>query len=216
MELSAYIKAELAATCSTLGRVFNGKYVVDPQCYESVRDIIRFIRRDDAYHHVRLYLGDAKILQNDLVAIATVAPDSSELFDIAIRLMVNLTNPVILLYREEIPAEKVGRNIYLRLIGHSQEYKSAFADVEFWKVVCGKLTEIFEVDWAERTEDSSLQAERILVLLRNVLQVPADHEAERRPDNDITIHDKVLWALRESQLLELLLYISSNRYESLP
>lgn len=33
--------------------------------------------------------------------------------------------------------------------------------------------------------------ERILVLIRNVLQVPADPDAERRPDNDASVHDQV-------------------------
>lgn len=212
MEVSALVKAELAATCSTLGRLHAGSYVVDPQCFESVRDLIRYLRRDDAFHEVRLYLGQAKVLQTDLVPIIAASP-SNEIFDIVVRLLVNLTNPVILLYKEELPAEKVGRNIYIRLIGYSQEYKTAFCDVEFWRAVCMKLTQLFEVDWAERSEDSSLQIERLLVLLRNVLQVPADTELERRPDNDITVHDKVLWALRESQLLELLLYVSSNKDE---
>jgi Timeless protein. len=44
----------------------------------------------------------------------------------------------------------------------------------------------------ERDEDTGLVIERILILVRNVLQVPADPEAEKRTDNDASIHDQVM------------------------
>jgi timeless len=44
----------------------------------------------------------------------------------------------------------------------------------------------------ERDEDIGLVIERILILVRNVLQVPADPEAEKRTDNDASIHDQVM------------------------
>lgn len=44
----------------------------------------------------------------------------------------------------------------------------------------------------ERDEDKGLVIERILILVRNVLQVPADPEAEKRTDNDASIHDQVM------------------------
>jgi timeless len=63
-------------------------------------------------------------------------------------------------------------------------------------------------------EEQSLVLERILVLTRNVLQVPTNVQAEKRVDNDISIHDKVLWALHESGMLDLLLFILSSEYEN--
>lgn len=33
--------------------------------------------------------------------------------------------------------------------------------------------------------------ERILILIRNVLHVPADLDKERRPENDASVHDQV-------------------------
>lgn len=47
-------------------------------------------------------------------------------------------------------------------------------------------------DWSERDEETGLIIERILILIRNVLHVPADLDKERRPDNDASVHDQVL------------------------
>lgn len=63
-------------------------------------------------------------------------------------------------------------------------------------------------------EEQSLVLERVLVLTRNVLQVPANPQHEKRVDNDISVHDQVLWTLHESGMLELILYILSSEYEN--
>lgn len=46
-------------------------------------------------------------------------------------------------------------------------------------------------EYQERDEDQSRTMERILILARNVLQVPADPDVEKRPDNDASVHDQV-------------------------
>ena len=56
--------------------------------------------------------------------------------------------------------------------------------------------------------------ERILVLTRNVLQVPSNPQNEKRVDNDISIHDQILWALHESGMFDLILFILSSEYEN--
>jgi timeless len=44
----------------------------------------------------------------------------------------------------------------------------------------------------EREEEKGLVIERILILVRNVLQVPADPQVEKRTDNDASVHDQVM------------------------
>lgn len=51
-------------------------------------------------------------------------------------------------------------------------------------------------------------------MIRNVLQVPASPEAERRTDNDASIHDQVLWALHQSGIIDLVLYIIGSADEN--
>jgi timeless len=38
-----------------------------------------------------------------------------ELFDVTLRLLVNLTNPELLLFKEELPEDKETRNFYLQI-----------------------------------------------------------------------------------------------------
>lgn len=56
--------------------------------------------------------------------------------------------------------------------------------------------------------------ERILVLMRNVLTVPASPDAERRADNDASLHDQVLWALHQAGVLDLVLYLIGSEFEN--
>lgn len=56
--------------------------------------------------------------------------------------------------------------------------------------------------------------ERILVLVRNVLTVPASPDTERRADNDASLHDQVLWALHQAGVLDLVLYIIGSEFEN--
>lgn len=68
--------------------------------------------------------------------------------------------------------------------------------------------------FAIRSEEQNLLIERILVLVRNVLQVPANPEAECRADNDASLHDQVIWALHQTGMLDLVLFIVSSPDEA--
>lgn len=61
------------------------------------------------------------------------------------RLLVNLTNPALLLYREELPAEKTSRNYYLQIISQLQSYKEAFNEEGIWAILSKKLSEILQI-----------------------------------------------------------------------
>lgn len=69
-------------------------------------------------------------------------------------------------------------------------------------------------DSSVRSEEDGLLIERVLVLIRNVLQVPVSPETERRSDNDASLHDQVLWSLQEAGVLDLVLYIIGSEYEN--
>ena len=46
-------KCSVEATCSSLGVNDGAAYHPDPECVECVKDLIRFLRRDDANHEIR-------------------------------------------------------------------------------------------------------------------------------------------------------------------
>ncbi|XP_045446823.1 protein timeless homolog [Melitaea cinxia] len=211
--MSSLLSAELSATCNALG-TFNkktGKYLIDDFTLNTVKDLIRYLRRDGEEHEIRRHFGQTKVLQTDLLPMLVDHWEKDELFDVTLRLLVNLTNPALLLYREEVPVERTARHNYLQILSHLQSYKEeAFTKVENWQVFAKKLAKILEIDWSERDEDTGLIIERILILIRNVLHVPADLDKERRPENDASVHDQVLWALNQAGILDIILYMSSE------
>lgn len=212
--MTSYLEAEIAATCNALGCFdVNGEYQADVQVIESVKDLIRFLRRDDANHEIRRILGHCNVLKTDLLPMLKKYHDHTELFDVLIRLLVNLTSPALILFNEELPTDTVTRNYYLQLVGHLQTYKQAFTDSGVWAVLSTRLGKLLEIDWQERGEENGIIVERILILVRNVLQVPPDPDSEKRPDNDASLHDQILWALHQSGMVDIFLYIATSENE---
>ncbi|XP_017893332.1 protein timeless homolog isoform X2 [Ceratina calcarata] len=210
--MTDYLSTELAATCAALGYYDGSKYHLDKHCLDVIKDLIKYLRRDDDSHVVRQFLGQTKVLQTDLIKIFIDHPDKIELWEVLLRLIINITSPVFLIYNEQIPTDKMQHSIYQKLIACTQAYKVALTDERIWAVLSNKLSEILKIEIAERGEEKELIIERILIFIRNILQIPPD-ENEKRVDNDVTVHDQVLFALNASGLVDLLLFIASNRNE---
>ena len=98
---------------------------------------------------------------------------------------------IFLLSQEELPEDKVTRNYYLQIQAQRQGYKAAFIDAALWKVLTKTLGSLLKKDWDERLEDDKLIIERILILIRNVLQVPTNVRREGRTMDDVSLHDQV-------------------------
>ncbi|XP_034934838.1 protein timeless homolog isoform X2 [Chelonus insularis] len=210
--MTDYISAELAATCDALGYFDGSTYHLDSHALNVIKDLIKYLKRDDDTHTVRRYLGQTKLLETDLIQIFIQHHKNGELWDVLLRLIINLTSPALMIYNEELPTEKTSRNHYLQLVSYLQCYKKAFTDERIWAVVSERLGTILKIDISERGEENELIIERILTLIRNALQVPPD-DNEKRVDNDATVHDEVLFALNASGIVDLLLFIASNRSE---
>ncbi|XP_059218459.1 protein timeless homolog [Stomoxys calcitrans] len=202
--------ADIDATCAALGYSDGQRYQAEPDAMQGLKHLIWILRRDLDNHEYRRHLGHAKVLQTDLVYMLPEYINDDEFSDVLIRLLVILTNPTLLLYRDGPPKDNHGRKVFMELIDILQGYKNAFTRDKIWAALFGKLKTSLEIDWALRSEEQSLLIERILVLMRNVLQVPANPEAECRADNDASVHDQVIWALHQSGILDLVLFIISS------
>ena len=154
------------------------------------------------------------VVATDLVHLIRYQSNNRQLFDITLRLLVDLTIPELLLFKEELPEDKETRNFYLQIQNHRQSYKKAFVDQELWSVISKTLGALLKKDLDERLEDDKLIIERILVLIRNVLQVPTNVRREGRTEDDASLHDQVLWVLHQSGMQDLLLYIASSDQEA--
>uniref|UniRef100_A0A7M4EDH4 Timeless circadian regulator n=1 Tax=Crocodylus porosus TaxID=8502 RepID=A0A7M4EDH4_CROPO len=180
---------------------------------ESVKDLIRFLRHEDETREVRQQLGDAQILQNDLLPLLVQHASDAQLFDAIIRLLVNLTQPALLCFGKvpQVPGE---RHHFLQITSHLQAYKEAFASEKVFGVLSEKLYDLLQLDWEQRQEEDALLIERILLLVRNVLHVPAEPTEEKSVDDDASAHDRVLWAVHLSGMDDLLQFLACATSEA--
>ena len=96
-------------------------------------------------HEYRRHLGRAKVLQTDLVYMLPDYVDDDEYADVLIRLLVILTNPTLLLYRDGPPKDNHGRKVFLELIDILQGYKSAFTRDKIWSALYGTIKKALEI-----------------------------------------------------------------------
>lgn len=85
--MSSLLSAELVATCNSLGYydVQQNKYYADENTLESVKDLIRYLKRDDESHDIRRQLGETKVVQTDLLPLLKNYWEQTDLFDVLIR-----------------------------------------------------------------------------------------------------------------------------------
>ncbi|KAL4229318.1 hypothetical protein ACF0H5_012360 [Mactra antiquata] len=204
---------ELQATCSALGYQEGKLYVKEPDCLETVKDLIRFLKREDETCDIRRQLGHAQIVQNDLIPILVQYLKEESLWETTVRLLVNLTQPAVLCFNGHVPEDKSLRNNYIEVESHLQSMKEAFINQEVFAVITGKLGDLLKLDWEHRHEEHRLLIERLLILIRNILHIPPNPDVEMRTDDDASVHDQVLWVMHTSGLEDILLYIASSEEE---
>ncbi|KAE8626528.1 hypothetical protein XENTR_v10006654 [Xenopus tropicalis] len=206
------MNCELLATCSALGYLESDTYHKEPDCLESVKDLIRYLRHEDDTRDIRQQLGAAQILQNDLIPLVIQHHNDKQLFDAVIRLMVNVTQPALLCFGK-VPQDPTFRHHFLQVVSYLQAYKEAFANERLFGVLSEKLYDLLQMEWEQREEEHNLLIERILLLVRNILHVPPDPEEEKSVDDDASIHDRVLWAIHMSGMDDLIKFLASSETE---
>uniref|UniRef100_A0A6I8NIU0 Timeless circadian regulator n=1 Tax=Ornithorhynchus anatinus TaxID=9258 RepID=A0A6I8NIU0_ORNAN len=206
------MNCELLATCSALGYLEGDTYHKEPDCLESVKDLIRYLRHEDETRDVRQQLGAAQILQGDLLPLLTQHRQDKPLFDAVVRLMVNLTQPALLCFGKVPQDPNLGHH-FLQVLTYLRAYKEAFANEKVFGVLSETLYELLQLGWEERQEEDNLLIERILLLVRNLLHIPADPDHEKPIDDAASTHDRLLWSLHLSGLDDLLLFLASSQAE---
>lgn len=71
--------------------------------------------------------------------------ENDDYADVLIRLLVVLTNPTLLLYRDGAPKDNHGRKIFLELIDILQGYKEAFTMERIWTALATRLHRVLDV-----------------------------------------------------------------------
>ncbi|TMS39159.1 hypothetical protein L596_005729 [Steinernema carpocapsae] len=205
--------AIVQSTIGALGYKDNrGVYHREPDCYESVRDLITFLRNDNQKTY-RKICGTQNIVKTDLVPIMTDKSTPENLFDVALRLTINLCQPVVLVYRGEMPDSNEDWKMYMDLEANLRRSKAGFASVDFMKVLLKKIKKYFRMEWEIRSEAQKMIIERIMLLLKYALAIDSSENDKQRTSEDMNTHDRVVMAFLEAGLGPALIDIACNKYE---
>ncbi|KAJ8961909.1 hypothetical protein NQ318_021527 [Aromia moschata] len=145
--MASLLSFELSSACSSLG-VFDKvtrKYHPGAHVLESLKNIIRFMRKDNEDFDVRRQLGETKVVQTDIIPILRSCWEQSDIFGAALRVAINLSSPTYLLWPEGISKQKGIRKQYLQVEGHLRAYKEAFTEETVWVSISTKLSSILEI-----------------------------------------------------------------------
>ncbi|KAL5963772.1 hypothetical protein TSMEX_008504 [Taenia solium] len=205
--------ADLQACCVCLGFLDENKYKVDADAPASLRSILRYLRNESSSCDIRRELGNLKILTSDLIPLLKVSGADPTLFDLVIRLMVSLTQPAVVCFRNEIPNDRDLYAAFLKVDAILKDYKYAFADEHLFRVLAERVEDLFNKSWEDRSDDDRLLIERILILIRNVLHISPDATTEHRTDDDVSVHDQLLWTIHISGWDDLLLFLANAKDE---
>ncbi|XP_075250497.1 protein timeless homolog [Convolutriloba macropyga] len=209
-----FAEARLHACCASLGFYdeATGVYTKEPDCELSCKELIRTLKREDDTRQVRRKVGFLKVFENDLISIICTYPDDTELFDSVVRLMQNLSSPPILCFGN-MPTDPQFRSYYMELERYLRSYKQAFVNETLIYNIGVRIKYILESDDAE-DEESQLLIERILILLRNILHIDSNPTDENRTDDDASVHDQVIWAMKKTGVEAILKYLAINEDQS--
>uniref|UniRef100_A0A915Q8C5 Timeless N-terminal domain-containing protein n=1 Tax=Setaria digitata TaxID=48799 RepID=A0A915Q8C5_9BILA len=203
----------IQATINALGFLEDGVYYPEPDCFESIRDLIRFLRNDTAMAIARRLCGERNIVRYDLVPIMKSRTTSSKLFDIALRLTINLCQPAALMFHGRYAEDKETWETYQEMERNLKNSKEAFGDVQLFKVFEKKTAAYFAQDWLNRDEETKLVVERIFALTRYILAIGDTDLDKERPPQDLNSHDQLVLAFLDSGFGKLLIKISENSTE---
>ncbi|VDO86334.1 unnamed protein product [Heligmosomoides polygyrus] len=206
--------ALIQGTISALGYLEDGVYYQEPDCFETIRDLIRFLRTDDKVMLARKICGELNIIENDLIPIIKSPNLKDDMFDITLRLLANLTQPAIVSLQGRQPEDRDEWQTYWILEDNLRRAKHAFADVKFFSILKYHLEKYFlNTDWESRLEENRLVMERIVVLLRYIFSISPTERDGRRTAAESNSHDRLIIAFLDSGIDKILTNIGTQSKE---
>ncbi|GMR40918.1 hypothetical protein PMAYCL1PPCAC_11113, partial [Pristionchus mayeri] len=204
----------IQGTIGALGYLEDDVYYPEPDCIETVRDLIRFLRNDGPDLLVRRCCGERNVVGSDLIPILKMPKLNDDMFDLALRLAANLCQPSMVSMHGKQPETKEQFAMLKQLEENLTRAKLACADKGLFAVLKAKLNKFFiETDWDGRTEEQRLVMERIVVFIRYMFSITPVDIDDKRTAFDNSSHDRLVEAAIDAGLDTLLMEISKDRYE---
>lgn len=137
-------------------------YVKNEHCEESIRDLIKAIKQENAKLPVtRQTLGKWNFLQQHLIPILIFHQQDKKLSFLTVMLLVQLT---------EMPNQDCENKPKLEIIQHLQDYKETFLLPKVVSSLMTHLADCLQVD--EKTQKHNQMIELIIVLFKQLLSIP--------------------------------------------
>lgn len=200
---------DLTAICNSLGKMDenDGTYMKDRDCKSCLKEMLRYLNADSDEHTARVTLGSFNIIKSDLIPLMVQYCDFNEgdpdMFTTILRLCGNLTTSISVLFQKKEPSNepeflKLQHELLRGLIG----FKEAFAsDDAVWSTLNVHL---------RHNEDDEITFERLVILIRNILDIPIETTDDLRMPNSFDAHEMCLHRMNRSGMMDTLIRIAGE------
>ncbi|CAD7696779.1 unnamed protein product [Ostreobium quekettii] len=173
-------------------------YKKGPDCVDCLKDLQRFLRRDDPdSRDVFFFLGQMDLPRNDLVPLITTYPNDSDIVYNALKVLTFLTMPVEAgTFNTSLQADYIEKARAAVVEGHVLQQMAGFLASHLPDSVC-------------MGRESILRLQLFLLLVRNLLIMP-EGSGFNRTQTSIWTQEKLIDHLFEANVVELLLAVSQH------
>uniref|UniRef100_A0A915JGS4 Timeless N-terminal domain-containing protein n=1 Tax=Romanomermis culicivorax TaxID=13658 RepID=A0A915JGS4_ROMCU len=176
----------------------------------TLKDLIRYLRRDNDRFSVRKLLCESNVIAHDLVPLLYTYPEDSSIFDASIRLLINLTQPLAHLFKNRIDIDPENRELFNKLRCSLALNKQAFVDQKIFDCISSKAGHLLSLDDDNLQEDDKVMLERILTCVRNILSLPKNDEDSLRTEFDANVNDHIVEGVLRSGFGDILIHIANS------
>lgn len=206
---------DVACTVDAMGYLdSNGKtYTIYPETDECLRELLRALKNDSHDHAILRHLGLLNIVETDLIPMIKLdlRQDEGKVYEFLVRLLVKLTYPALIHFKEKLPQIKEDENVYMSLNQYLLNYKVAFSrDTKVWHVLAQDIRSIITKDYADVEEEEKVLLERILILIRNIVHVPKNESLDTYIMDDEVVVEDLIDCFDDSGIFEMLLILCSD------
>ncbi|XP_045199744.2 protein timeless-like [Mercenaria mercenaria] len=162
--------------CGSLGDNVLGSYQAADDCYETLTALIENLQEEDPIDRsTRRQLAASHLIQQDLVPLLTDVEDNPELFQLGVRLLVSLTQPVECLQQAKRGESKnqQGEPPWVWDVNTMlMEAKTSCSDIKFIKAVFSEIQKILEdAGEYDLVEEDCESINQCLLMIRNLLYI---------------------------------------------
>ncbi|KAL4220440.1 hypothetical protein ACF0H5_020842 [Mactra antiquata] len=206
----------LKGLCSNLGVFVDGHYTPSDECFDTLESLLENVQEEDtADHSTRRQLAASHIIQQDLVPLLIDLEDDPEIFQLAMRLLVSLTQPVECLHESAGPGPPNVQSAppwIWDVQSMLMEAKTACSSVKFIKAVFKEIHKIItDAGEYDLLESDCETINQCLLLIRNLLYL-SDTPGQGSLSDISVVYMRCLFQCRIDTVLLLLLNTSQKDY----